>query len=149
MSTHTHHKLVELDVDLAAPKDRVWQALTGEIDAWWLGDFRVVAPDSTLSLDARAGGLLLEAKPDGGSLVWFTVQMVEPGTALHLVGHIAPPWGGPCLSMLSLTLVETEAGTRLEIRDALIGPETITTSTSLDAGWRALFGQGLKAHVEG
>lgn len=141
--------LVELEVTINAPRERVWQALTQEINAWWLSDYRMIAPDSVVTLDARAGGLMIEQKPDGGSLLWYTVAMVTPGTTLHMVGHMAPPWGGPAVAMLELTLQADGAGTRLEIRDAILGPESTTQAANLDAGWRALFGDGLKAYVEG
>lgn len=141
--------LVELEVAISAPRERVWQALTNEINAWWLGDYRMVAPDSVVTLDARAGGVMIEQKAGGGSLLWYTIVMVTPGETLHMVGHIAPPWGGPALAMLELTLKEDGAGTRLEIRDAILGPESTTKAANLDAGWRALFGDGLKGYVEG
>ena len=140
---------VELQIPLAVPRARAWEALTSEIDAWWLGDFRVVAPDSTLTLEPRAGGLLLESKPGGGSLLWFTVTLVTPGEGLHLVGHIAPPWGGPAVSMLSLVLKDSDEGCVLELTDALLCPDSMAKADGLEAGWKALFGTGLKQHLEG
>ncbi len=111
----------ELQIPIDAPQAEVWKALTEETNAWWLPDFHMVAADSVVSLQARAGGHLIESVADGGSLLWYTVQMCVPGKSLHLVGFMAPEWGGPATTMLELSLEETDTGTRLVLRDALFG----------------------------
>ena len=75
MSSETAPRILqyELEISMRAPRERVWGALTDEINAWWLPDFHVVGPESVVTLDARAGGGLVEALPDGGSLLWYTV----------------------------------------------------------------------------
>lgn len=138
----------ELEVAIDADRERVWRALTEETDAWWLPDFHMVAADSVVELEACAGGGLVEHRPGGGSLLWYTVQMCAPGETLHLVGHLAPAWGGPATTMLELTLEERDGGTVLRVRDALFGHVTDDTARSLADGWRQLFGDGLKAHAE-
>ena len=139
----------ELQIPIDAPKAVVWKALTEETNAWWLPDFHMVAADSVVSLQARAGGQLIESKADGGSLLWYTVQMCVPGESLHLVGFMAPEWGGPATTMLELSLQEADTGTLLVVRDALFGQVTESTARSLEEGWEKLFGQGLKRHAEG
>jgi len=138
----------ELEIAIEAPVGRVWRALVEEIDAWWLPDFRVVGEGSVLSLDARAGGGLVERLEGGGSLLWYTVQMCVPETSLHLVGHLAPEWGGPAISMLELALEGSGGHTRLRVRDALFGNVNESTGGSQCEGWQALFGRGLREHVE-
>ena len=138
----------ELQIQIAAPKAAVWQALTEETNAWWLPDFHMVGEDSVVTLEARAGGHLIESKADGGSLLWYTVHMCIPGQSLHLVGFMAPEWGGPATTMLELSLEETDTGTQLVVRDALFGQVTKSVAKSLEEGWGKLFGQGLKQHAE-
>jgi len=75
--------------------------------------------------------------------------MCVPGTSLHLVGHIAPDWGGPATSILRLSLHEKGSGTVLRVRDALFGRVDEKSAASQRDGWRQLFGDGLKRHVEG
>ena len=139
----------ELQIPIDAPRADVWKALTEETNAWWLPDFHMVDADSVVSLQARAGGQLIESKADGGSLLWYTVQMCVPGKSLHLVGFMAPEWGGPATTMLELSLDESDTGTLLVVRDALFGQVTESTANSLEEGWEKLFGQGLRRHVEG
>jgi len=140
---------VELEVPIAVPRSRVWQALTEETDAWWLADFRALGEDSTVRFDARVGGVLSESGDGGSGLVWYSVQMVEPGSTLYLVGHTAPDWGGPVLSMLKLSLRDVDEGAVLRVVDALMGKVGEEQAASVESGWARLFGDGLKAYVEG
>lgn len=137
-----------LQVDIDAPRDAVWRALTEQIDAWWLPDFHMIAADSVVRFDARAGGQLVEEQAGGGSLLWYTVAMCAPGESLHLVGHLAPPWGGPATTMLHLALEERDGGTRLAVTDSLFGVVDEKAAAQQEEGWRQLFEAGLKAHVE-
>ena len=143
-----HMGRFELEVQLKTTPERAWRGLVEEIDAWWLPDFRAVGEKSTVRLDLRPGGGLIETGPDGTELVWYQVQMVRPGRDLYLVGHTAPDWGGPAISMLKLSLRPRENECILTISDALIGRTSDRQLESLLEGWRTLFGGGLKAHLE-
>jgi uncharacterized protein YndB with AHSA1/START domain len=147
-SMETRALSYELDLPVAAPRDAVWTALVDETNAWWLPDFHMLGTDSVVSFDFRAGGQLIESTPAGASLLWYTVVMCAPGETLHLVGHIAPEWGGPATSMLKLHLVERDGGTVLTLTDALFGNVTEGSAAAQEEGWLALFGDGLKNHVE-
>jgi len=74
--------------------------------------------------------------------------MMQPGKALYLVGHTAPDWGGPKLSMLKLSLEARGGGTVLKVGEALMGRLNDDSSGTAE-GWQQLFGDGLKKHVEG
>lgn len=138
----------ELEIPIQAPVEIVWKALTEDTNAWWLPDFHMVGKGSVVTLDARAGGQLIETQPDGGSLLWYTVQYCKPGEALYLVGYVAPDWGGPATTMLKLALEEHDGGTRLAVSDALFGCIEDSGVQSLHEGWTQLFTDGLKKHVE-
>ena len=138
-----------LEIPIEAPRATVWQALSSEVDAWWPADFRMVGEGSVLSFDAQAGGQLVERKEGGGSLLWYTVQMCTPGESIHLVGHVAPEWGGPTTSMLKIALEEEEEGhTLVQLEDSLFGHVTEETMQSLQEGWTLLLGSGLKTYAE-
>ena len=108
----------------------------------------MVGEGSVVTFDAAAGGQLLESKQDGGSLLWYTVSMCTPGESLHLVGHLAPAFGGPATTMLHLALSERDGATVLSVEDALFGHISDENVANLEAGWGQLFGDGLKRHVE-
>ena len=138
----------QLEVEIDATPERAWSALTEEIDRWWLPDFRATGDKSTVTLEAKPGGLLLESHPSGTQLIWYTVQMVQPGSTLYLIGHTAPDWGGPSVSMLKLALSECDGGTLLTISDSILGRVSESHLTNVNDGWNLLFGTGFKEHVE-
>lgn len=148
MTTPASVLTYELEVPIDAPRAQVWKALTEETNAWWLPDFHMVDPNSTVTLDARAGGHLVEHMEGGGSLLWYTVQMCVPESSLHLVGHLAAGYGGPATTLLELSLKDDGEGTRLIVRDALYGNVSAKTASSLESGWRQLFGEGLGAFAK-
>jgi len=148
VTMETRAKKYQLEIVIDAATDVVWRALVDEMDAWWLPDFHMLGEGSVVTFDATAGGHLIERKEDGGSLLWYTVSMCTPGESLHLVGHLAPAFGGPATTMLHLALAERDGATVLSVEDALFGHFSDETVTSLEAGWGQLFGDGLKRHVE-
>ena len=138
----------ELSIDIDAPRTRVWKSLTDEINAWWLPSFHMVGEDSVVTFRAEAGGTLHEKKEGGGSLLWCTVQMVDPGVSIHMVGHSAPEWGGPNTGMLRFSLEDREGGCTLQVGHAIFGNVTEEHAKSMYDGWTELFTDGLKAYVE-
>ncbi len=145
----TRAALYEMEIPIDAPRERVWQALTEETNAWWLPDFHMTGEGSVVTFDARAGGHLYERHESGKSLLWCTVTMCDPGVCIQMAGHIAPDWGGPTTSMLKFLLEDRDGGTLLRITDALFGHVSDDSVESLQGGWRWLMTDGLKAYVEG
>ncbi len=144
---HVHYGFA---LEIAAPRATVWKALTEETAAWWPPDFRMVAGSQGALLEARAGGRLYEQGANGAELLWYTVSLVTPPEALHLVGHVAPPWGGPATSLLQLALAEAQGGraTTLRVDDYLFGHVADAHVASLETGWNQLFGDGLRPFAE-
>ena len=140
---------IKLEVTIEATPERVWQALTSETDRWWLPDFRMVPEPRRLVFEAHAGGRVYEESDGGAALLWFTVLAIEPRVSLQLCGHIVPPWGGPAVSYLRIQLErQDDDTTRFTMTDTILGHVTSDCGTSIDEGWRQLFGDGLKKHVE-
>ena len=139
-----------LEIDIAASPERVWDAIFEDVNLWWLPDFQMAGADSKVSFDPQPGGQgLIEEAPDGTCLQWYTVQFLVPKSRkVYLVGHIGPEWGGPCVSHMKLSVEQTDSGSRLCIHDALFGAVSDATSNSLADGWKMLFADGLKKHLE-
>lgn len=140
----------ELEIAIAASRQRVWNAIFEETNLWWLPDFHVIGEGSIVTFDHSPGGRgLVEATPDGGGLVWYTVQMYLPDQfTVYLIGHIAPEWGGPATSSLKLAVESTAAGSILKVTDARYGNVDEQQIQSSADGWKQLFTDGLKEHVE-
>ena len=73
---------------------------------------------------------------------------VEPGTSLNLVGHLAPPFGGPATGFLMVRLEEHDGGTRVAMTHSMHGVVDDGTLAATEAGWRMLLDNGLKRFVE-
>lgn len=139
----------ELEIEIDAGRERVWRALLEETNSWWLPDFHMVDAQSVVTFDTGPGGSLIEQVPGGGSLKWYDVQYFLPDQfKIYLVGHMAPEWGGPSTSSLSLAIDERDGGCVLKVTDAHFGNVTEASVESLSNGWRQLFGEGLKPFVE-
>jgi len=138
----------ELELPIRASVEVVWKSLVDETNAWWLPEFHMAGPESVVSFDANAGGLLVERAEDGSSLLWYTVQMCVPKQSIHLVGHTAPQWGGPALSMLELALEDADGGTLFIVREAIFGNTSESSAKCQSEGWELLFGDGLRKHAE-
>jgi uncharacterized protein YndB with AHSA1/START domain len=139
----------ELEIEIEADPDRVWHSLINEINAWWLPDFHMVGPESTVCFEPRAGGGIIEETPDGSSLLWCSVHWIRPAQrVVYLVGHVAPDWGGPSCSHLKFAVEERNGGSVVKVTDAHFGHVSEQNLASLEEGWSALFRDGLKQFVE-
>ncbi len=139
---------VDLKIPIEASAARVWASLVDDTDAWWLEDYRAV-PGGRLTLEAFAGGRLVEETGDKAGILWGQVIAITPGESLNLSAQLAPPYAGPATSLLHLKIVaDGEERSVLEVSDSIFGLVTEKTAGAVESGWRALFG-GLKSHAEG
>lgn len=128
---------VRFTLPLARAADAAWARLVHDIDGWWPRDYRVL-PGSRMTLDARPGGALLEAGTGSDGVLWYTVQAALAGQWLVLAGHIAPPWGGPALTLLRFDLRANATGdAEIEVLDTILGR---ADPAAVEAGWRAIIG---------
>ncbi len=138
---------VEQEIAIAAAPERVWQALVEETGRWWPKDFYAGANARDFILEPRLGGRMYEDWGNGAGATWYTVIEIAPPRSLGLAGHYPPIFGGPSTSILRLEVVPAEGGAVLRLSDSEFRPVTENTSSSLDEGWRTLFG-ALKEYVE-
>ena len=142
----------KLQIEIKATRERVWEALIEQTNAWWLPDFRMTGEGSIVTFNTYAGGGLVEQHESGSSLLWYTVHWYRPDQfAVHLVGEIAPDWGGPSASHLKLSVVECDNDREhavFHLADAHYGHIDAANLKSLHAGWTQLFTDGLKRFVE-
>lgn len=144
-----HAARVEMEVEIAAPPDRVWKALVEETGIWWPRSFYAGADTRAFVLEPRVGGRMYEDWGNGAGLLWFTVVSLDPPRALELAGHLFPAYGGPATSLVRIELSEARGATRLRLTDAIHGSLASDIEARLDAGWKELFAKAFKAHVEG
>lgn len=128
--------------------EQVWDIMFKQIDHWWMKEFRALSENSTMHFDCNANGTLTEVGVNGETLEWYRMQMCIPGESVHLVGNLAPDWGGPTTSMLKLALQPDGDHCRLIVTDALLGNVTLSKAQSAQRGWQELFEKGLKDYAQ-
>ncbi|MFN7732856.1 MAG: SRPBCC family protein [Pirellula sp.] len=135
----------ELDVLIAADSQRVWNAIATEASSWWPKDFVTSERTQRFVIEVELGGRAFEDFGNGDGLVWYSVIGVDAPRELVLAGHLLPPFGGPAITSLRITLVSQDGGTLLKIRDDRFG---MLGGQSPIEGWRSVFDGGLRRYVE-
>lgn len=148
-NTPTTSTRVELEITIEAAVTDVWKALIEDTGLWWHRDFFMTKGGHRVTLEPWAGGRVFEEGEDGAALLWYQVIAIDPPRSLNLVGHLAPPYGGPATTMLHLGLESTgPERTVLRISDSAFGVVDEQWRSSVTGGWQMLFGDGLKTFVE-
>lgn len=141
---------VKLEIEINAPRDKVFDAITRNLNSWWPKELHIFGEGSKMSFDPKPGGNMVETSEDGGGIVWGTVLTIIPPQSMQAVGHVLPPWGGPCVSYVDYSLEEKDDGTTLlKFTDYLVGEFSDKMLSSLDGGWKLAFEQNLKPFCEG
>lgn len=149
MSTQTKLQSghVEIEIRLAVSREKAWAALIDDIAEWWPRDFYVTKAPKFI-LEPKVGGRAYEDTGNGTGALWFQITSILPPQQLDLQGHIAPPFGGPCTSLLSIRLEEDGENTIFRLSDHLFGVVPDTATTNIDEGWRQIFEKNFKEYVE-
>jgi uncharacterized protein YndB with AHSA1/START domain len=137
---------IQLDVELAAAPDRVYDALTKEIAAWWGPPYSCVEAPLDLILEGTIGGRFYEIGEDGDAYLWGVVTGKKPNQRLELTGTCG--MSGLVHGVYAYDLAPGEAGTRLRLTHRAIGEVDDETRAQWASGWEDLLAVRLKAFVE-
>ncbi len=145
-----HIGQLTMQVQIAAPPHKVWQALTENIGQWWPAEFYAggAAGERNFSLETFPGGRMLEQWDGGGGVLWGTVVCIDPNVRLQVLGTTFPNWGGPSQWYGSWDLTKTDQGTELVFSESALGRVSQDGLAEKDKGWKFLW-LTLKAHTEG
>ena len=105
---------------IAAPRSRVYQALTAEVGRWWNPIHSYSGKATNFSIDPRAGGCFCEQLEDG-AVAHMTVVYVARNAMLRMVGGLGPLQSMVVSGSMTFTLTDTDAGTRLQYTYAVGG----------------------------
>jgi uncharacterized protein YndB with AHSA1/START domain len=135
---------IETEVFIAAPPERVWQALTAETHSWWSHSFSE-APHA-ITLEPWVGGRFYEAfDATGNGALFATVTYCQPSKLLKYIGTMGMQ--RPVLNQSTLELVEQDGGTLLKKRMEVFGVVPPQLAEGYRQGSDTLMGH-LKAWVE-
>ena len=153
MSTPSSAAIVEMHVEvrITGAIPAVWKALTNDIGAWWPEEFYAGGEPEKRRyyLETKPGGRMYEAWDGGGGVLWGTVVAVEPERRLQVMGTTFPNWGGPSFWFGTWELEADGTVTMLRFSESTVGRVSDSLAEQKEKGWRFLFGEALKAHVEG
>ena len=136
------------EVRIDASTEKVWEALTTNIDVWWHRDFLTRKENCKFVLDARPGGRLYEDWGNGEGLLWYHVVGVKKNEELRISGELFPDFGGPARMQGTWTLRADGKSTLLRLDERVFGQISDTAAASLTSGWKFLCDECLKPYVE-
>ena len=106
--------LVRHQVTIGAPAARVYEALAGQVGAWWNPQHTYSGDARNLSIDARAGGCFCERLANG-SVEHLRVVHVRQNEFLRMAGGLGPLQGSGVSGSLTWRLSPAANGTTLEL----------------------------------
>ncbi|MGB8954679.1 MAG: metalloregulator ArsR/SmtB family transcription factor [Tumebacillaceae bacterium] len=136
---------IEMEVTLDAPREKVFESLTRDIDKWWayrLGENR----PSQLHLEPKLGGRFYEDWGNGEGAVWGTVYFVKTNEELRLNGPLGMT--GAVNSDYTYRLEEKGNSTVLKLSHKAAGLLDPQWEEMHRHGWQELLGDFLKKYVE-
>jgi len=142
VSAATHR----LTLQIERPHAVVWRGFTRDICLWWPKDFFASSSPKRMVFELKPGGRLYEDSGDGNGLVWYQVSALDAPNSITLSGFIAPPFGGPAVSLLHVSFsAKGKSATLMDVTDSTLG--CVDEATTAE-GWRLLFLEGFKAWIE-
>ena len=139
---------VKFEIAIDASVDLVWQSLVNDTAKWWGSDFYTNPKTKGFHIEGRLGGRTFEDYGDGEGLIWAEVIGVDAPNAIMMKGLLAPDFGGPAISYLSIKLLPDGSGTRFQLTDTLFGAVNDGTAAQIEAGWKTIYGEALKNYFE-
>jgi len=138
--------LVEVEID--APRDRVWQAFVADTARWWHPGFNTRPHGVRFTIEPVLGGRMFEDWGGGDGQLWGQVNGLETGRMLQIVGDTDKPWGGPSRNIMTWRFEDAEGGTLVRLQHVLFGNVDEQTGASFEEGWKVLMRDCLKRFVE-
>lgn len=138
---------IEQEIRLAAPPERVYRALLGDITPWWGRPYVHAAHQvQSIEIEPRLGGHFRERWSEGEGAIWATVTRLKKNQQLMLAGPMAMP--GAVHGVMNFLLEPDGDQTVLKFSHHAIGQIAEETAAGYDMGWKDLLGTRLRAWVE-
>jgi len=140
--------VIEQDIVIGAPRARVFEALTGDLGAWW-GRPYIQDHDRVQSvmLEPRVGGRFIERWSEDEGAIWCTVTDFKKDERIILHGAMA--MAGAVYGVIRFDLEDAKGGTtRLRLSHHAIGEVNEELQKGYGGGWKDLLDTRLRAWLE-
>lgn len=140
--------LIQMEETIEAPPSKVFEAMTGDISAWW-GFPLLIDPEDAMSvtIEPWLGGMFYESWRDGGGIVLGMVSRLKRDRRLTLQGYVSLP--GPLCGVIDFELVPTSNdSTLLKLSHSAFGSFDWQAERHYKSGWRNILGTRLKQYIE-
>ena len=134
---------VEQEMRINAPRERVFVALTSELDVWWPHRFK---PDSKVYCDSHVGGTSGEKFADGGGAIYGEIVYFDPPYKLAQSGASALAKGMNAFGVDTLEIDGDGTLYKKELNFWGVVPDEMVKM--YETGMRAIFEQALKNYLE-
>ncbi len=139
---------ISLEFAIAAPPERIFVALTEELDAWWGSSYLTAGADAMV-IEPWVGGRMYETFGDRGGALWAWVTAVERDRLLRLDGPMGLPQPVSGSANITIRADETRpGGSIVGATHRALGRLFPGMSASHRQGWTDLLDVRLRAWVE-
>lgn len=137
------HVQIELEMQIDAPRERVFQALTAEIGNWWPFRYK---EGSEVYCDAQIGGRIGERFKEGGGAIYGEIVYLDPPTKVAASGPSALQNG---LNSFTVdTLEDRDGGTVIKRSFQLWGNVSEEIEKMYREGTKKIMEQAIKNYCE-
>lgn len=137
---------IELDVPISAAPEAVFDALTGDVSAWWGRPYVHSDEARAILVEPKVGGRCWEDWGNGEGALYATVIALSRAKELKLAGPFG--MGGLCHSVVTYTLEAKEGRTILKVSHVAAGEIDEESRAQYAAGWEDLIRVRLTALLE-
>lgn len=145
---------LEQEIVLDAPRPTVWNALTADIDRWWSKRLHHSVGPSTVTLDARVGGSVIEswdgdsaATGSSGGVLWGTINHLSEPEIIRFTGTLGMV-DAPVHNVWTYALEDLGDKTGLKLTHQACGLIKPEWREGYAAGWAELLNVYLKRYID-
>jgi uncharacterized protein YndB with AHSA1/START domain len=134
------------EVMIKATPNRVYNAITNKIAAWWGTPYLYTRLAKDIVLEPKLGGRFYEVWGTGQGRLWGTVTQIKKNEWIEITGNLGMK--GAVQGTICFALEAKDGATLLTLTHHAIGQISEETESGYVVGWKDLLGTRLKAFVE-
>lgn len=137
----------KIEIQIHAPIENVWRALTRELSAWWPKSFCLDPKRARgFHMEFKLGGRMYEDWGDGDGWLWWTIHKIDSASHTFSGSGLESPLA---IHTWEFTLTSSGDTTTLHIDDGHWGAIDVEkTVEGHRSGWNELFVGALRPYVE-